>query len=188
MPSFGMHMKLTPGAVLVASLLFGGCGDDGEGGAPDQGAEQSDEQNDGQGGSSAACELLGDDEVSDLFGHPASAVPAEDEAVGESSTCLWQATVDQGAAVYQLQLSVFSGSTDLFDPDAWGGTPEAVEGLGDQAFVVRSGGLGTTAGYLEGDRSVFLSYALPVGDDDVDTATQADDVVELLRTVDERLD
>jgi hypothetical protein len=59
--------------------------------------------------------------------------------------------------------------------------------LGDQAFVVRSGGLlGTTAGYLEGDRSVFLSFARPVGDE-VDTATQADDVVELLRTVDDRL-
>ena len=183
-----MHMKWTPGAVLLASLLLGGCGDDGEPGAPDQGAEPSNEQRQGQGGG-AACELLNDDEVSDLFGHPASAVPAEDEAVGESSTCLWQATADQGAAVYQLQLSVFSGSTELFDPDAWGGTPEAVEGLGDQAFVVRSGGLlGTTAGYLEGDRSVFLSYARPVGDDAVDTATQADHVVELLRTVDDRLD
>jgi hypothetical protein len=184
-----MHMKWTPGAVLLASLLLGGCGDDGEPGTPDQGAEPSNEQRQGQGGGGAACELLNDDEVSDLFGHPASAVPAEDEAVGESSTCLWQATADQGAAVYQLQLSVFSGSTELFDPDAWGGTPEAVEGLGDQAFVVRSGGLlGTTAGYLEGDRSVFLSYARPVGDDAVDTATQADDVVELLRTVDDRLD
>jgi hypothetical protein len=184
-----MHMKWTPGAVLLASLLLGGCGDDGEPGAPDQGAEPSNEQRQGQSGGGAACELLNDDEVSDLFGHPASAVPAEDEAVGESSTCLWQATVGQGAAVYQLQLSVFSGSTELFDPDAWGGTPEAVEGLGDQAFVVRSGGLlGTTAGYLEGDRSVFLSYARPVGDDAVDTATQADDVVELLRTVDDRLD
>jgi hypothetical protein len=182
-----MHMKWTPGAVLLASFLLGGCGDDGEPGAPDQGAEPSDEQKQGQGGG-AACELLNDDEVSDLFGHPASTVPAEDEAVGESSTCLWQATADQGAAVYQLQLSVFSGSTELFDPEAWGGTPEAVDGLGDQAFVVRSGGLlGTTAGYLEGDRSVFLSYARPVGDDAVDTATQADDVVELLRSVDDRL-
>ena len=184
-----MHMTWTPGAVLLASLLLGGCGDDGEPGAPDQGAEQNDDQNDGLRGGGAACELLSDDEVSDLFGQPASAVPTEDEAVGESSTCLWQATADQGAVVYQLQLSVFSGSTDLFDPDAWGGTPEAVEGLGDEAFVVRSGGLlGTTAGYLEGDRSVFLSYALPVGDDEVDTATQADGVVELLRTVDDRLD
>ncbi len=179
--SFGVHMKRTSGAVLAAALMLGGCGGgDDDGGAPDQG--------DDQGGGSAACELLTDDEVSELFGHPGSAVPAEDDAVGESSTCLWQAAVDDGAAIYQLQLSVFSGSTDLFDPDAWGGTPEAVEGLGDEAFVVRSGGLlGTTAGYLDGDRSVFLSYAVPVGDDAPDIAAQADVVVELLRTVDDRL-
>jgi hypothetical protein len=53
---------------------------------------------------------------------------------------------------------------------------------------VRAGVLGTTAGYRAGDRSVFLSYAIPLGEDAPDSAAQADEVVELLRTVDTRLD
>jgi hypothetical protein len=34
---------------------------------------------------------------------------------------------------------------------------------------------------------VFLSYAIPLGEDAPDSAAQADEVVELLRTVDTRL-
>jgi len=139
---------------------------------------------------SPACRLLTTDEVGDLFGEPASVVPSgQDVAVaGGSESCLWEASADGGGSptIYQLQLSVFTGS-DAFDPEAWGDDPETVDGLGDEAFLVRSGVLGTTAGYRAGDRSVFLSYAIPFGDNAPDSAAQADDVVDLLRTVDERL-
>jgi hypothetical protein len=107
---------------------------------------------------------------------------------GGSESCLWEASVDDGQSptIYQLQLSVFTGS-DAFDPQAWGDDPEAVDGLGDEAFLVRSGLLGTTAGYRAGDRSVFLSYAIPLGQDAPQSAAQADEVVDLLRMVDTRL-
>jgi hypothetical protein len=185
-------------ALLVVFAVLAGCsggGDDaGEDDPQAEGAadtsepsETGDASGDDQ---SPACRLLTADEVGELFGQPAAVVPGEGEvavATG-SDTCLWEATSDDGptATIHQLRLSVFTGD-DSFDPAAWGDDPEAVDGLGDEAFLVRQGLLGTTAGYRQGDRSVFLSYAIPLGDAPPDTAAQADQVVDLLRTVDDRL-
>jgi predicted small secreted protein len=177
-------------ALLVASLTLAACSG-GDGGGDDASSDTSATASEagGTGGESPACRLLTADEVGDLFGEPASVVPADQDVpvAGGSESCLWEASVDgQSPTIYQLQLSVFTGS-DAFDPQAWGDDPEAVEGLGDEAFLVRSGVLGTTAGYRTGDRSVFLSYAIPFGEDAPDSAAQADEVVDLLRIVDERL-
>jgi hypothetical protein len=197
-----MRTARTACALLVASLALaacsgGGSGDDG-GGGDDGGSDQASSDTSATGatseagdtaGESPACRLLTADEVGDLFGEPASVVPADQDVpvAGGSESCLWEATADgRSPTIYQLQLSVFTGS-DGFDPRAWGDDPEAVEGLGDEAFLVRSGVLGTTAGYRAGDRSVFLSYAIPLGEDAPDSAAQADDIVDLLRIVDERL-
>jgi hypothetical protein len=184
-------------ALLVASLALAACSGGGDGGdqASSDTSASGTSETDSAGGDPAnespACRLLTTDEVGDLFGEPASVVPADQgvPVAGGSETCLWEASADDGRSptIYQLQLSVFTGS-DAFDPQAWGEDPEAVEGLGDEAFLVRSGVLGTTAGYRVGDRSVFLSYAIPLGEDAPDSAEQADEVVELLRTVDTRLD
>jgi hypothetical protein len=185
----------TAGALLVASLALAGCsgGDDASDRArPGDQATAADETGSGSGADNAsrACRLLTLDEVGDLFGRAADVVPAEGDVPvgGGSDSCLWEATDEDGptATIYQLQLSVFTGS-GAFDPRAWGEDPETIDGLGDEAFIVRSGVLGTTAGYRAGDRSVFLSYAIPLGEDAPDSATQADEVVELLRTVDTRL-
>jgi Protein of unknown function (DUF3558) len=185
-------------ALLIASLALAACSG---GGGSDGGGDEASSDTTATGATSAAdsanagtespaCRLLTTDEVSDLFGEPASVVPADQDVpvAGGSESCLWEASVDdrQSPTIYQLQLSVFTGS-DAFDPQAWGDDPEAVEGLGDEAFLVRSGVLGTTAGYRAGDRSVFLSYAIPLGEDAPDSAAQADEVVDLLRIVDERL-
>jgi hypothetical protein len=185
----------TAGALLVAFLALAACSgadDPGRGGSADR-AAKADETGapaGGAGNESDACRLLSLDEVSGLFGQRAEVVPAEGRVpVGSGSeSCLWQATVDDGptATVYQLQLSVFSGN-GAFDPRSWGEDPQAVDGLGDEAFVVPNGALGTTAGYRDEARSVFLSYAIPLGEDAPDSADQADEVVELLRTVDQRL-
>jgi hypothetical protein len=177
---------------MVASLALAACsGGDGGGdeASSDTTATDATSEAGGTGGESPACRLLTADEVGDLFGEPASVVPAEQEVpvAGGSESCLWEASDDgQTPTIYQLQLSVFTGS-DAFDPQAWGDNPEALEGLGEEAFLVRSGALGTTAGYRAGDRSVFLSYAIPLGEDSPDSAEQADEVVDLLRVVDERL-
>jgi hypothetical protein len=185
-------------AVLIASLALAACSG---GGGSDGGGDEASSDTTATGATSAAdganagnespaCRLLTTDEVSDLFGEPASVVPADQDVpvAGGSESCLWEASVEDGQSptIYQLQLSVFTGS-DAFDPEAWGDDPEAVEGLGDEAFLVRAGVLGTTAGYRAGDRSVFLSYAIPLGEDPPDSAAQADEVVDLLRIVDERL-
>jgi hypothetical protein len=186
----------TAGLLLVASLALVACSGGG-GGDDDASADTSATSGTAETGStgaaaseSPACRLLTTDEVGNLFGEPASVVPADRDVpvAGGSGSCLWEASVDddRSPTIYQLQLSVFTGS-DAFDPRAWGEDPETVAGLGDEAFLVRSGVLGTTAGYRAGDRSVFLSYAIPFGEDAPDSAAQADEVVELLRTVDERL-
>jgi hypothetical protein len=185
---------------LVASLALAACS--GAGGGDDDSADAGGSttsaasgttQTGGAGGTaneSPACRLLTADEVGGLFGRPASVVPSGQDVpvAGGSESCLWEASADGGASptIYQLQLSVFTGS-DAFDPEAWGDDPETVDGLGDEAFLVRSGVLGTTAGYRAGDRSVFLSYAIPLGEDAPDSSDKADEVVELLRSVDERL-
>jgi len=191
-----MRTVRTACALLAASLALAACS--GGGGGGDGGGDEASSdttttgatsEGGGSGGESPACRLLTADEVGELFGEPASVVPADQEVpvAGGSESCLWEATADgQSPTIYQLQLSVFTGS-DAFDPRAWGDDPEAVEGLGDEAFLVRSGVLGTTAGYRAGDRSVFLSYAIPLGEDAPDSAAQADEVVDLLRVVDERL-
>jgi hypothetical protein len=185
----------TATALLATSLALAACssGDDASerGSSVDQAGDA--DATGGSGGAdnkSEACRLLTLDEVGGLFGQPAAVVPAEGEVPvgGSADSCLWQATVDDGptATIYQLQLSVFSGN-GAFDPRSWGEDPQPVEELGDEAFVVPNGVLGTTAGYREGVRSVFLSYAIPLGEDAPDSADQADEVVDLLRTVDERL-
>jgi hypothetical protein len=183
--------------LLVASLALAACSGD-SGGDDDASADTSATTGTAETGSagggaseSPACRLLTTDEVGDLFGEPATVVPADRDVpvAGGSDSCLWEASVDddRSPTIYQLQLSVFTGN-DAFDPEAWGEDPEPVDGLGDEAFLVRAGVLGTTAGYRAGNRSVFLSYAIPLGEDAPDSAAQADQVVELLRTVDARLE
>lgn len=191
----------TGALLVVASLALAACsggGSERNGTEADRRAEQATDTSEtaetgstgGAANESPACRLLTTDEVGDLFGEPATVVPAEGNVpvAGGSDSCLWEASVDDDGSptIYQLQLSVFTGS-GAFDPRAWGEDPETVDGLGDEAFLVRAGVLGTTAGYRAGERSVFLSYAIPLGEDAPDSASQADQVVELLRTVDTRL-
>lgn len=187
--------------LVVASLALAACSGGGDDAEAEEGGEQpagtgdanGTAETDSTGGAadeSPACRLLTTEEVGDLFGEPATVVPGDQDVpvAGGSESCLWEASVDEGRSptIYQLQLSVFTGGGE-FDPRAWGENPESVDGLGDEAFLVRAGVLGTTAGYRAVDRSVFLSYAIPLGEDAPDSAAQAGEVVELLRTVDSRL-
>jgi hypothetical protein len=159
--------------LLVATAAACGGGDDDDGAEPPTTDETQAE---------GPCALLSVDDVSDLFGQDAQVVPPADHG-GATNTCLWEATSGDGnfPTRHQLQLSVYEGGSEL-DPRSYGERSEPVDDLGDEAFVVAHGTLGTTAGYRDGDRSVILTYAVVGGDDAPDPADSADDVVGLLRS------
>lgn len=183
-----MHMRVGVAAAGLAVAVLAACGGDGDGGDGGDGAattaatttEAGDDE------TSPTCELLATDRVSELFGTEATVQPPEPGATDVASSCIWQAEVGDAdePAVYQLQLTIYPGGA-FYDPAMWGGAPEPVEALGDEAFVVRDGGAqGTTAGYRDAERSVFLSYAILIDPGAADPSEQADHVVSLLRDVD----
>jgi hypothetical protein len=182
-----MHTRGALAILLAAALACGGGGDDDT--AERDAAQGDTTAPDETGATSPACDLLTTDEVSDLFGHPAEVVPGEGGSDAVAANCLWEAEVgdEDAPTLYQLQLSVFTGGGPL-DPAQWGGTPEPLDGPGEDAFLVRSGGdLGTTAGYRVGDTTVLLHYGILLGEDAPDPAEQADEVAGLLRAIDGRL-
>src|SRR5262245_21742298 len=177
-------------AILLAAALACGGGGGGDEDAGERDAAQGDTTAPaGTATTSPACDLLTTDEVSALFGHPAEVVPGEAGSDAVAANCLWEAEVgdEDAPTLYQLQLSVFTGGGPL-DPNQWGGSPEPLDGPGQDAFLVRSGGeLGTTAGYRDGDTTVLLHYGILLGEDAPDAAAQADEVAALLDSIDERL-
>lgn len=185
----GVNTRWAGAGLLIASLVATGCGDDGgddraDAGNGGDGAEEATE--DAGGDATGACGLLTLDEVSALFGREAAVTPVEG-APAPSTSCSWGADDDgEGLTSWQLQLQAYEGS-EFFDPTVWGDDPQPIDDLGDEAFVVEAGGLrGVTAGYLDGGKSVFLSYTIVLGSDAPDPAAQRGEVVDLLRTVHER--
>jgi hypothetical protein len=171
-------------AAVAAALLTAACGSGGGGEGDDEAARETTTTTEAAEVDNPTCDLLAREAVSALFGEDAQVVPADG-----AGSCLWQAEAGGASdpVLYQLQLSVYEGGGP-FDPTAWGGEPEPVGGLGDEAFLVRSGGtLGTTAAYRDAARSVVLSYGILLSPDAPDPAAQADEVVDLLRTVHDRL-
>jgi len=166
----GASLAVAAVVLALAGTAAACSGDDDEGGgdasvttvAPGDGA--------------GACDLLTTEEVGELFGTEAETATPPGAA---GTTCLWQAATDDGAPSHQLQLSVYTGGEPL-DPASFGEGAEEVEGLGDEAFVVPEGNLGTAAGVQDGDQGIVVVYAT-LGDP-ADRAAQADDVIGLLRT------
>ncbi len=174
-------------AAVAAALLTAACGSGGGGEGDDEAARETTTTTTTTAATEVdnpTCDLLALDAVSGLFGEDAQVVPADG-----AGSCLWQAEAGgpSDPVLYQLQLSVYEGGGP-FDPTAWGGVPEPLTGLGDEGFLVRSGGtLGTTAAYRDAARSVVLSYGILLSPDAPDPAAQADEVVDLLRSVHDRL-
>ena len=173
-------------ALALAAVLVGACS--GGGGSKGASGKGKDGGATGAAAESSACKLLKTAQVTDLFGHPAKVVPGTSGPSAVASTCLWQAQVGASDAptVYQLQLSVYEKGGTV-DSAALGGIAEPVSGLGDAGFLVRKGSLGTTAAYRQGARSVVLSYAILLSPDAPDSSAQADQVLDLLRDVHNRL-
>lgn len=174
---------LPAGLALVVALAACGGGDD-----ADDVTDTTSGADTTRAAGAAACDLLTLDEVAELFGEPAAVVPSGGDGA-PGNACLWESEADTGEddafpIRHQLSLSVFEDDREL-DPSAWGEEAEPIDDLGDEAFVVSNEALGTTAGYRQERRSVILTY-LVVGDDAVDPADNEDDLVDLLRTTNER--
>lgn len=182
------RMGRAAGILTAAVLTLTGCGGPAEEGAAPAsvttagatgpgtaptGAPAQDDPAPGAG--TAACDLLTVAEVGELFGVTATVddkIPA-----GSTKECLW---AGRAGAMHQLHLQVYTG-TSYFSPARWGGTAAPVTGLGDEAFLVRSSPLGTTAGTRDGERVVFLNYQILLSAD-ARPADRADAVTDLLRT------
>ena len=112
----------TVAALLVAFMVLAGCsdGDDGDADRDPEAGPATDTSEPSETGDTAgdnrspACELLTTDEVGELFGQPATVVPAEGEVAvtAGSDTCLWEATSGRCSAtspVVKLFVSSASG-------------------------------------------------------------------------------
>lgn len=117
------------------------------------------------------CEQLSLDAVSEFLGQPAQVDRAG------TTECVWMAT-ESGAR--QLHLQMFN-AYGYFAPERWGGEPEPIDGLGQEAYLIRAGDEGTTAAYWDGQWAVVLNYVLLVGSGS--SQDKADALVDLLRTV-----
>jgi hypothetical protein len=162
---------------LILLLVAAACG----GGDDDEAEPPTTDESQAEG----PCALLTVEEVSDLFGEDAEVAPPAGD--GPTSTCLWEATAEDGdfPTRHQLQLQVYEGGGEL-NPRSYGEESEPIEGLGDEAFLVPSGTLGTTAGYRDGERTVIIHYAVIGGEDAPRSADSSDEVVDLLRETEGR--
>ena len=117
------------------------------------------------------CERLSLDEVEEFLGQSAEVDRAS------TTECVWMAT-ESGSMQLRLQISDAYG---YYAPSRWGGEPETVDDLGEEAYLIRSGDEGTTAAYWDGEWVVTLNYVLFVGAGS--SQDKADDLVDLLRAV-----
>ncbi|MDY7105406.1 MAG: hypothetical protein S0880_29820 [Actinomycetota bacterium] len=135
-------------------------------------------------------ELLGEDEVAELFGEPAELDPALTQAEPELGAllCSW-ATVEVASSAdtssQGLSLNVYSGDPvagiNFYDPTRETDV-EPIEDLGDEAFLAHTTGIDT--GVLDGERATLLSYfVVDLGDGSLEGRVSDAQVVELLRSV-----
>lgn len=117
------------------------------------------------------CGRLSIESVTELFGQEARLDQSTD------NDCVWTSDAE---VLHQLSLQRLSGSAN-YDPDKWGGLVEPLTGLGDEAFLVRTGPFGVTGGYLAEDVVVYLNYqVLRGGPSPTDKAEQ---IIDMLRMV-----
>ena len=140
--------------VLLAALALPACG----GGAPDQEASASTanvSSGPAEPGAVDACRLVTEDEASSLFGKPASrgkgTLVVDPAMIGE---CLWE--YDTPTANQLLQVRVWSSARYYSAPrDEWT-TPFD---LGEKGYLRVHPGAGVDAVWVQGGRSVEVSYS-----------------------------
>lgn len=124
--------------------------------------------------STAVCDLLTVDQATDLFGAQAKAEPSRRPA----RECTWIAS---GGGMHQLHVQIYQGKS-YYSAAAWGGNPEPVVGLADEAFLIRKAGLGATVGYRHGDTAVLVNYQILLTRDP-DPGAKADKLIALAKAI-----
>lgn len=185
--------------VLVLVLLgAAACGDDGDGG-PDAGettagvastvtAADGDDGDDGEsgendGGEGDGCELVTEADGEAILGEPVVRMPSD--GLGDEvllAECAWG--VDSETSFKLLQLHVFDGA-QFYAPDVYEEEDgfEALEGLGDDAFLIEL--LGIQVQVLDGDRTIVVDVS-GFNVDDLDRDEIRQDLIDLAGRVLER--
>ncbi len=172
MPMRRLALAAVAGLTLAAAM---GCGNDVPGGIADPGPAATTAVVEASatplGASQAvrACDMLSVEAVSQFVGQPVRV----DEL--SASACVWLAET----GTQQVHLQVYR-QRSYFSPTTWGGTPEPIDGIGEEAFLIRQTVAGTVAAYWDGEHAVFLNYTVLSGGSSQD---KADQLVELLRTI-----
>jgi hypothetical protein len=134
------------------------------------------------------------DEVAALFGE--EAVFEEDESSENESLgqlhCVWSSVEDpddtEDFQVHLLQVQVYSGDpidgANFYSKDIYDGA-EDVEGVGDKAFQVISGGV--SMAFVDGKLSAFLDYSVIGPGESVPAPEKAGEVAELFRKLHDRV-
>jgi hypothetical protein len=182
--------------IAALALLAVACGDD-SGGTPAStsttaaGGTTADDATTAPatGGDLLCSSLLSLDEVTALFGEPAT-FDAEGSNEGPGSydlACSWTTVEDpenlEDLAVQLLFVQVYHGA-EYYAPDMLYPNAEAVAGIGQAAYVNTEGSVST--GALDGDLAIFADYSIILGEPDAAIAKK-DQVVELLRVIHDRL-
>jgi hypothetical protein len=193
--------------IAVVALLTAACGDDdvfssiapdGTGGG-NEGTTTVAEGTTGAGGEATTITTTGEVSCADLvtlgeaealFGEPAMFDAEESREIAGvgAGSCVYSSIEDpdntQDLTSHLLQVMVYQGA-EYYTPDMWGES-QAIEGIGDEAFV--SSQLGVSTGFRDGDVVGFVSYSvIDLSGTVPDAASRQDQVVDLLRLVHDRL-
>jgi len=188
-----MRARQMAGAVTVlATVVMASCGGNGGGGATEEPVAT--------GPSSAAepaaariraCTIVTIDEVEALVGAPVTAGPTPNNA---GDGCEWTAEVvddeTRSRASHIVGLLLRDPGTALDQALSIEGDVAPVPGLGEEALVETStsGFPAVMAGYRDAERVVTLQYHVKAeGTFDTDPRTRRDEVVEVLRSLQERI-
>jgi hypothetical protein len=186
-------MQAAAAVTVLSTVVLASCGNSGSGGATEEpvATGSPDASADTAGARVRACTIVAVEEVEDLVGSPVTAGPTPSDA---GAGCEWTAEVvneETGSrASHLVELLVRDPGTALDQALTIEGATTPVAGLGDEALVETSTASfpAVMAGYRDADRVVTLLYQVQAeGTVDTDPRTRKDAVVEVLRSLQEKI-
>jgi len=185
-------MQAAAAVTVLSTVVMASCGSSGGGVTADPVATGSpDASADAAGARVRACTIFALEEVEGLVGSPVTAGPTPSDS---GAGCEWTSEVineETGSrASYLVELLVRDPGTALDQALTIEGEATPIAGLGDEALVETSTAdfPAVMAGYRDADRVVTLLYQVQAeGTVDTDPRTRKDAVVEVLRSLQEKI-